>query len=112
MNFAERDDSVHVPAASAPLFLNANTGAGDDSVEAHGLAGGTASLGDGNDSLALRGFLGSAEQGLQYVEGGAVVPACPRDAAFPSCRALNRLCQAYSTDPRRTIVAPSCTATS
>src|SRR4051812_1376222 len=64
-------DSVTIPAASAQMFLVAHTGPGDDDVRSYGRGGAQGTLGDGNDSLVLRGSGGIALHGQQFIGGDA-----------------------------------------
>ena len=65
------DDGITIPPAGAPVFLAVYAGPGDDSVQAYGPGGAQGKLGDGNDRLVLRGSLGAAIHGQQFVSGDA-----------------------------------------
>jgi hypothetical protein len=62
--------TVEVPAESAPMYAEADTGPGNDVVEFDDLNDGSAVLGDGNDRLVVRGGQGAAERGDQVISGG------------------------------------------
>ena len=62
--------TVKVPAESAPMWLEAETGPGNDYVEDDNLEAANAYLGDGNDKLVLRGGDGNGDEGFKFVDGG------------------------------------------
>ena len=62
--------TVKIPADSAPMWLEAGTGSGNDSIEDDNLEGANAYTGDGNDKIVIRGGDGNGNEGFKYIDGG------------------------------------------
>ena len=66
-SLGDGDDRFYVPTTSGPLGKVIDAGAGDDTIVAKDLGGAHASLGDGNDTISLRGGGGAGWHPIEDV---------------------------------------------